>query len=84
MYAVFKLNSMMYSYNTLNYVNDVCLHKFSCILVAFNSVSRKSIIFKKLRIIRLENADLILDVLTRAYLVSNVDNSKKFSVKTNS
>jgi hypothetical protein len=32
MYTVFELNSIMYNCNTLCYVNDVCFHKFSCIL----------------------------------------------------
>jgi hypothetical protein len=53
------------------------------ILAAFDSVSRKSIIFKNLRVIRLKNAGLISDVLARAYLLSSVDNSKGFSAKAN-
>jgi hypothetical protein len=53
------------------------------ILAAFGSVSRKSIIFKNLRVIRLKNAGLISDLLARAYLVSSVDNPKGLSAKAN-
>jgi hypothetical protein len=53
------------------------------ILAAFGSVSRKSIIFKNLRVIRPENAGLISDVLARAYLVSSADNPKGLSAKAN-